>query len=101
MNDWSDEEFSDNEELVQPSRDMPPEEEDNEEEEDGYDMNEIIQMTLNNKNVSDDFFKKEEKKPKLEEKPKNISKIQQNKILLNTEKKPVKRQFQPRLPPPK
>jgi hypothetical protein len=107
MNNWSDDEDSSEvEELIQPSRDFPISD-DNEEEEDEYDMYELAKLTIN-KNTSDDFFQtkadKSDKSDKSENKKENVKidkKINMNNYVWNKEVKKVEtRKFNPRLPPP-
>jgi hypothetical protein len=98
MNNWSDDEDSSEvEELVQPSRDFPISD-DNEEEEDEYAMYELRKLTMNK--TSDDLFSNNVVKNKKEN---NIKKEKIITSIWNNEDKEIKktvRKFNPRLPPP-
>ena len=99
LQEWSDDESSSEEELIQPNRDFPISDDDNDEEVDEeYDMYELTKLTLNKK-TNDDFFKKPEVvlKEQKEHKESKEPKIQSINIIDKIKKK---RQFNPRLPPP-
>lgn len=106
--DWSDDEDNEdneeieNDELIQPSRDFPPNDEDNEEDDEyDYNMYELTKLTMNK--TSDDLFITNSAKNKKE--PNDIKEdIQKHKTINSIWDKGVKksniRKFNPRLPPP-